>query len=120
MTDPRGAAVTEEDLRTILGHPFLRLATDFAWTDRQVRIARELLDVTVVRVEEALAAARADGYAAGQASEQSKIRGLTTAIESWKALDRLSPDNHHNALMCPYCNPDRARAASPSPERERQ
>ncbi|HET6496410.1 MAG TPA: hypothetical protein VFH61_13715 [Thermoleophilia bacterium] len=32
---------------------------------------------------------------------------LAQAVESWKALDRLSPDNHHNALACPYCNPEK-------------
>lgn len=36
---------------------------------------------------------------------EATVARQAAAVESWKALDRLSPDNHHNAQVCPYCNP---------------
>ncbi len=41
-----------DPLRTILAHPFLALAREFHWDDRQLDAANKLIDLTVIRVEE--------------------------------------------------------------------
>lgn len=47
-----------DDLRVIVTHPFLALAREFAWDDRQLAVAQDLIDVTLIRLEEAIANAR--------------------------------------------------------------
>jgi hypothetical protein len=45
-------AQIENRLRTIIAHPFLRLATRFNWTDEQLSIAKQMIDITVIRILE--------------------------------------------------------------------
>lgn len=38
-------------LHTIVAHPFLALAREFKWDDRQLSVARQLIDITVIRLD---------------------------------------------------------------------
>lgn len=41
----------DPDLHTIIAHPFFALAREFKWDDRQLQVARKLIDITVIRVD---------------------------------------------------------------------
>lgn len=44
--------MTEKELRTIVAHPFLALAREFQWDDRQLEAANKLIDITTIRLFE--------------------------------------------------------------------
>lgn len=40
------------ELRNIVAHPFYVMALQFGWPDEQVKAARDLVDITIIRLEE--------------------------------------------------------------------
>lgn len=50
----------DASLRTVVAHPFFALAREFNWDDNQLTAARQLIDITVIRLEEMQAAQQAE------------------------------------------------------------
>lgn len=85
-----------DDLRTIIAHPFFALGRQFCWSDAELEVARVLIDITVIRIEEHWSRVPPDTAAV--------LRRAEAAEDSEQALIEILEREGYRRCDIPACN----------------